>query len=335
MLNKKQSSNVDLSVTYMGLELRNPIVVSSSKLTSDIKNVLECAEQGAGAVVLKSLFEEQLLVDPEKLMDQDQKYYWFPEAVDFVNGHARQQGFKEYLELIKEAKASTSIPILGSINCTTPNEWPKFASKLEEAGIDGLELNISIMPFDENLSSQDIEDQYVDILTEVKKYVRVPIAVKISCMFTNTYNLVKRLELGGADAVVLFNRLFQPDIDIENERVVSGSVFSNPEEITAPLRWVTLLAGRVNCDLAGNTGIHTADGVVKHLLAGAAVTQVCTALYQNGIDYISEMIAGLSSWAQKHNYSAVSQFQGKLGRKKQNLAAFTRVQYMKKTLTEF
>jgi dihydroorotate dehydrogenase (fumarate) len=334
MLNNNQTSTVDLSVTYMGLELKNPLVVSSSKLTSKLKQVLKCAEQGAGAVVLKSLFEEQLLPDPKKLMDQDQKYYWFPQAVDFLNDHAREQGFQEYLAMIREAKAQTSIPILGSINCVTPNEWPKFATKLEEAGIDGLELNISILAFDEELSSEDIENQYVEILTEVKKYVGVPVAVKIGHSFTNIYSLVKRLETAGADAVVLFNRFFQPDIDIENERVVRGNIFSCPEEMNEPLRWISLLADRVDCDLAGNTGIHTAEAVIKHLLAGAATTQLCTTLYQNGIDHIPTLLAGLEDWAEKHHYSAVSQFQGKLGKKEEKIAAFTRVQYMKRTLTE-
>ena len=256
---------MDLSSTYLGLKLKNPIIVSSSRLTSTIENIKKCAEHGAGAIVLKSLFEEQLLADPEKLIDQDKKYFWYPEAVDFINEHSKEQGLKEYLDLIKDAKAETSVPIIASINCNTPDEWPKFAAKLEEAGMDRLELNISIMPFDEEASSQDIEDTYIDIVAEVKKNVTVPIAVKIGPMFTNIYGLVNRLDKAGADAVVLFNRFYRPDIDIENEKVVRNNVLSGPEEITQPLRWVSLLAGKVDCDIAGNTGIHTADGMVKHL----------------------------------------------------------------------
>ncbi len=325
---------MDLSTTYMGLKLKNPIIISSSRLTGTIANVKKCAEHGAGAIVLKSLFEEQLLADPEKLLDQDEKYFWYPEAVDFINGHSKEQGMKEYLELIKTAKAETALPIIASINCITPNEWPKFAAKLEEAGADGIELNISIMPFDNEASSLAIEDTYIAIVKEVKKYVKIPVAVKISPMFTNIPGLVKRLEEAGADAVVLFNRFYRPDIDIENEKVIRKNILSGPEEITQPLRWVSLLSGSVSCDIAGNTGIHTTEGVIKHLMAGADAIQICSVLYKNGVDYIGTMLVELESWLQKKNYSAVSQIQGKVARDGKNRAAFERVQYMRKTLTD-
>jgi dihydroorotate dehydrogenase (fumarate) len=334
MLTSNKTTTKDLSTSYMGLQLKNPLIVSSSKLTSKIGNIKKCAEQGAGAIVLKSLFEEQLLPDPQKLMDQDAKYFWFPEAVEFIGAHSKEQGLKEYLALIQEAKGLSSVPILGSINCNTPREWPQFAVKLEEAGIDGLELNISITAFDAGLSSQDIEDRYVEIVTEVKKYVTVPLAVKIGPMFTNLISLVHRLKAAGADAVVIFNRFYRPDIDVENEKVIRDNILSGPEEMTQPLRWVSLLANRVDLDIAGNTGIHTAEGMIKHLLAGAAAVQICSTLYINGIKYIPTMLSGLEKWMVKHNYSAVSQFKGKLGRDDKNVAAFERVQYMKKTLTE-
>ncbi|MFN2280343.1 MAG: hypothetical protein ACK2TZ_00670, partial [Anaerolineales bacterium] len=223
---------MDLSTTYMGLKLKNPIIVSSSKLTSEIKNIKKIAGHGPGAIVLKSLFEEQLLADVDKLMAQDEKYFWYPEAVEYINAHSKEQGFQDYLSLIREAKASTSIPIIASINCVSPNQWPQFAARLEEAGIDGLELNISILPFAEEISSQEIEDRYVAIVTEVKKYVHVPIAVKLGCMFTNLSALIQRLEAAGADAVVLFNRFFRPDVDIDQEKVVGGSIYSCTEEMT-------------------------------------------------------------------------------------------------------
>ena len=324
---------MDLSTTYMGLKLKNPIIVSSSRLTSSIKNIKACADKGAGAIVFKSLFEEQLLVDSDRLMDQDQKYFWYPEAVEFINTHSKDQGIAEYLQLIKDAKEQTSIPIFASINCITPDEWPKFASELEKAGMDGLELNIALMPFDGNTSSQETEDTYIAILSEVKKYVKVPIAVKIGPYFTNTINLVKRLEQAGADAVVLFNRFYSPDIDIENEKVVRDNILSGSEEITQSLRWVSLLSDKVECDIAGNTGIHDAAGVVKQLLAGAAATQICSALYKHGIGYIETILTGLEEWLQKKNYSSVSQIQGKLGKDEKSAAIFERVQYMRKTLT--
>jgi len=324
---------MDLSTTYMGLKLKNPIIVSSSRLTSSINYVMDCAASGAGAIVLKSLYEEQLLVDVENLMDQDDKYFWYPEAVEFINEHSKEMGVAEYITLIKEAKEKTSISILASVNCITPAEWPKFAAKLEEAGIDGLELNIAIMPFDPKISSQDIEDTYVEIVTEVKKYVTVPIAVKIGPFFTNPLSIVKRLEAAGADAVVLFNRFYSPDIDLENEKVVRDIELSAPEEITQALRWVSLLSGKVTCDIAGNTGIHDANGVIKHLLVGAAAAQVCSTLYINGIGYIDTMLEGLEKWMAKKNYSSLDQFKGKLSRDEKNAAAFERVQFMRKTLT--
>ncbi len=324
---------MNLSTTYMGLELKNPIIVSSSRLTNNIKNVLMCAEKGAGAIVLKSLFEEQLIPDREKLMDQDEHYYWFPEAVEYINSHAKEQGLNEYLTLIREAKKGTGVPIIASINCTTPREWPKFAAELEEAGADALELNISIMPYDENLTSLELEGKYIEIVSEVKRYVNLPIAVKIGCMFTNLISLVKGLEEAGADAVVLFNRFFRPDIDIDNEKVVRGDIYSTPGEMTQSLRWISLLSGRVNCDLAANTGIHDSDGIIKQLLAGAAATQICTTLFLNGIDYIEVLVSDLEKWAKIRNYSSLSQFQGKLSKVPENSAAFSRVQYLKKTLT--
>ena len=200
--------------------------------------------------------------------------------------------------------------------------------------MDGLELNISIMPFDEKVSSKEIEDTYVHIVKEVKTYVSVPVAVKLGPMFTNIIGLVKRLEAAGADAVVLFNRFYRPDIDIENERVIRNNILSGPEEMTQSLRWVSLLAGRVKCDVIGNTGIHNAEGVIKQMLAGAAGVQICSALYNNGIPYIDTMLSDLEKWMQKHNYSSLSQYKGKIGRDNENVAAFERVQYMKKTLTE-
>lgn len=325
---------MDLSTTYMGLTLKNPLIASSSKLTDNIENIRQIAQSGAGAVVLKSIFEEQFLADLGRLIDQDEKYFWFPEAVDYLNSHSREQGVDEYVKLIKDAKEQTEIPIIASINCVTPAEWPQCLNKLEEAGIDGLELNISIMPIREGASSLEIEDNYIEIVEAVKKNVQVPLAVKIGPRFTNLISMVKRFEAAGADAVVMFNRYFRPDIDIEKEKVVASLLLSCPEEMNQSLRWVSLLASEVDCDIAGNTGVHTADGVIKHLLVGADAVQVCSTLYKNGIDYIGTMIADLETWLGEHNYSAVSQFQGKLGRYEKNIAAFERVQFMKRNLAE-
>ena len=321
---------MDLKTHYMGLELKNPIIVSSSKLTGTIDNIQKCADQGAGAIVLKSLFEEQLLADADKLMDRDDKYFWYPEAVDYMNEHSRDYGVKEYLALIEEAKNHTAVPIIASINCTTPDEWPKFASILENAGTDGIELNIAIIPLIGNISSIEIEDTYVEIIKEVKRYSKLPLSVKFGPLFTNPVNIIQRMDEAGADALVIFNRFYRPDINIHNESIVHSNILSGPEEMTQSLRWVSLLSDKVNCAVAANTGIHDAEGVIKQLLAGADATQICSTLYNNGISYIDTILHELKEWMAEHNYNSISDFKGKITRDNENAAAFARVQFMKR-----
>lgn len=323
---------MDISTSYMGLKLKNPIIVSSSKLTSTIENVKKCVDHGAGAVVLKSLFEEQLLADVEKLETYDHKYFWFPEAVDYINDFSKGKGVKEYVNLIKECKAYTDIPVIASINCITAKEWPKFATKLEEAGIDGLELNISIFPFDENVSSKEIEDKYVDIVQEVKKYVKVPVAVKIGPCFSNHVQIAKRLIDAGADGLVIFNRYFRPDIDVEKEIIERENYLSAPEELTQSLRWVSVIKNKINCQIAAGTGIHCANGMIKQLLAGADATQICSVLYKNGIGFIDNMLEGLKEWMEKKDYNSIEDFKGKVIKYAENIAEFQRVQFMKRTI---
>lgn len=321
---------MDLKTRYMGLELKNPIIVSSSKLTSTIENIRKCADLGAGAIVLKSLFEEQLLADADKLMDRDEKYFWYPEAVDFINQHSKDHGVKQYLELLREAKEHTNIPIIASINCTTPDEWPKFARTLEDSGADGIELNIAIIPMIGEISSKEIEDRYIEIIKEVKKYTNLPIAVKFGPLFTNPVNIIQRMDEAGADALVIFNRFYRPDINIDNETIVHNNILSCPEEMTQSLRWVSLLSDKVKCDVAANTGIHDARGVIKQLLAGADAVQICSALYSNGISYIDTMLTDLKAWMEDHNYKSISDFKGKIARDNEHAAAFARVQFMKR-----
>ncbi len=323
---------MDLSTTYMGLKLRNPIIVSSSRLTGSIDDIKKCADYGAGAIVLKSLFEEQLLADSERLMDQDEKYFWFPEAIDYINTHAKDFGVGNYLSLIREAKAYTKIPIIASINCVSPVEWPSFARKLVEAGADAIELNIAIVPFNEKMNSSDIEDTYVQIVTEVKKNVDVPVSVKLGSFFSNHMQIIRRLCVAGIDGVVLFNRYYRPDIDIDDEIVVRSNVLSAPEEMGQPLRWVSLLSQKVKCDIAGNTGIHDAKGMIKMLLAGASSIQICSTLYNNGIGYIDTMLFDLKKWMDRKGYDSIDEFKGKVARYQDNVAVFERIQFMKQSL---
>jgi dihydroorotate dehydrogenase (fumarate) len=325
---------MDLSVTYMGLKLRNPLIVSSSRITSSIEDIKKCSDYGAGAIILKSLFEEQFLADSDRLMDMDPKYFWYPEAVEFINQHSKEHGIKHYLKLISESKKQTNVPIIASVNCVTASEWPRFSSQLEEAGADGLELNIFVVPKGVGVNSKELEDLYVEIVTEVRKNVKVPIAVKIGPFFTNGFQMVKRLSDAGASGIVVFNRFYRPDIDIENEQITWPNYLSCPQEMGQPLRWVSLFAKQVNCDIAGNTGIHDGEGMIKMLLAGAAAVQVCSTLYINGLGYIDTMVNDLKKWMMWKGYQNVGEFKGKLTKQHENIAAFERVQFLKQTLGE-
>lgn len=324
---------MDLSTNYLGLKLQNPIVVSSSKLTGSFANIKKCADFGAGAVVMQSLFEEQLLTDPNKLMEQDDNFFWYPDAIDHINKYSVERGLNDYLDIIQETKAYTRMPVIASIHCKTRKEWPKYAKKLEEAGADALELNIYIFPFDKELNSNDIEEKYVEIVKEVKQYVNIPVAVKIGYGFTNVLRLTSKLEDAGANGLVVFNRFYRPDIDVENERVVRANVLSDPSEITQALRWIVLLSGELKLDLAGSRGIHDANGIVKMLLAGADVTQICSAFFIHGLGYIDTLLFDLQKWMEKHFYTSVSEFQGKIS--KGNVSAFEQFQYNNKSRSKY
>ncbi|MCD4697810.1 MAG: dihydroorotate dehydrogenase-like protein [Bacteroidales bacterium] len=320
---------MDFSTEYMGLKLKNPIIVSSSKLTGDINNIKKCADVGAGAIVLRSLFEEQLIADSNALMDQDIKYFWFPEAIEHINKYSKEYGLNQTLDLIKEAKAYANIPIIASINCISAHEWPQFAKKLEDAGADAIELNIAIFPFDIYVSCGDIADKYIEIVEKVKKYVNIPVSVKMGSYFTNLLQIAHRMDRADVDGLVMFNRYYRPDIDIETEAIVRANILSSPLEVTRSLRWVALLSPQLNCDIAAGTGIHDYSGVVKQLLAGAAATQICSTLYNNGISYIDTILFDLGKWMQKHNYKSISEFQGKVANKEESSQKFERMQFLR------
>jgi dihydroorotate dehydrogenase (fumarate) len=322
---------MDLSISYMGLKLTSPIIVSSSRLTSSADNVRLYAKQGAGAVVLKSLFEEQIIADIEIKLEDHPMYFWYPRAADHIKDISKDQGLNEYLALIAEAKKETHIPVIASVNCITAKEWPGFAKRIQDAGADGLELNISIVPFDDTVESLTIEDAYIDIINEVKQHVTIPIAVKIGSGFTNITRMVKRMDNAGVNAVVMFNRFFRPDLNIDDESEVTDNYFSSPVEITEPLRWIGALSNKVKCDLAASTGIHDYTGVVKVILAGAAVAQICSTVYKNGPEVIGIMLKDLESWMDKHHYKNPAEFKGKILKGREKTGSFERVQFMRKT----
>jgi dihydroorotate dehydrogenase (fumarate) len=320
-----------LATRYMGLELRNPVIVGSSGLTHSVENVKELEKNGAGAVVLKSLFEEQIRYEISKTMNQAESHdSYYPEAQDYISNYSRMHHVDNYLKLISDCKKAVSIPVTASINCVSAEEWIAFAKRIEEAGADALELNVFILPADPNFSGEQNEKVYFDILDQVNKEVTIPIALKISYHFSGLAKTALKLSWAGAKGMVLFNRFYSPDINVETLKVVPSNVFSTPEEISTSLRWVAMLSDRLYCDIAASTGVHDGKGVVKQLLAGAKAVQIASTLYKNGFGRIGEMLTYLENWMDKNNFKTTEEFIGMLSLKKtENPAAWERVQFMK------
>jgi dihydroorotate dehydrogenase (fumarate) len=322
---------MNLSTQFLGLKLANPIVVSSSGITSKYENIRKCIDAGAGAIVLKSLFEEQLLADTNKLNEQESMYFWYPEAVEQINTYAKEHGISEYLNLITECKQQNEVPIIASINCRTSREWPEFSKKIQDAGADALELNIDVNPFDPIIKSNEIEDTYIEIINEVKKYVTLPISVKIGSRFTNLHRITSRIQDTGANGLVLFNRYYYPDIDIEKRMLAKEGPLSGPKEMYRSLRWVVLMSKALKIDIAASTGIHEYQSIIKQLLAGAKVVYITTTLYMHGIDYITELLHSVREWMLRCGYSSVDEFRGLIHNDPENIVAFERLQFIKKT----
>ena len=321
----------NLKTNYLGLELKNPIIVGSSRLTSTVEGIKDIESKGAGAVVLKSLFEEQIEYEAEKAYaSQEGEGFHYQEAADYIKGYSKEHKVGDYLTLIKEAKAAVDIPIIASVNCVSAKEWTSFAKKLEEAGADALELNIFILPSDPNHEGKDNEKMYFEIAKKIKKQVNIPVALKVSYYFSGLAKTLQDLSYIDVDGLVLFNRFFSPDIDIEKMKITSSFVFSSPEEIAISLRWVAMMSGIVQCDLSASTGIHDGKAIIKQLLAGANTTQVTSVLYKSGLDKITEMRQELETWMDRHGFNSIDEFRGKMSQKEaENPAEFERVQFMK------
>lgn len=322
---------MNLESSLMGIGLKNPIIVGSSSLTNSIKNVKKCEEAGAGAVVLKSLYEEQILSDSQQIIDQDDMYQWYPEAMDYVKSLSMENGLERYLELIKRAKETIDIPVFASINCFSNGGWVSFAGELENAGADAIELNIGIFPENEQQTSADLENKYIEIVKEVKRATKLPLAIKISTYFSNIMNMSHKFVESGASSLVLFNRYYRPDIDIDNLHMTTRDTLSGPEEITLSLRWVGLLSSKLKCDIVASTGIHNAEGVIKQVLSGAAATQVCSVLYENGINYLHEILSDIQSWMKRKGYENLDAFKGLINKDPQNSLGWERIHFMKKS----
>ncbi len=319
----------NLSTSYMGLKINSPLVIGSSGLTNSVTNIEKFAKLGAGAVVLKSLFEEQIMHEANFTLNQDSSNS-YPEAEDYIRNYTKQNSVQQYLELIKGAKEKVNIPIIASINCTSASEWTSFAKSIEAAGADGLELNIFVMPSDMNRSGAENEQIYFDIVNKVKKETKLPISVKLSYHFSSLASTLEKLSWTGIKSLTLFNRFFSPDIDINKMEVKPSFVFSKAEDIGTSIRWVAMLSNRLRCEISASTGVHDGEAVIKQILAGAQTVQIASVLYKDGFNKVSEIIKTLNSWMDEKGFSDIAAFRGKLSiNKSSNPAAYERVQFMK------
>ncbi|HTW57175.1 MAG TPA: dihydroorotate dehydrogenase-like protein [Terriglobales bacterium] len=322
---------VDLSTTYLGMKLHSPLVVSASPLSRDIDGIRRLEDAGASAVVLYSLFEEQLRQEEADLdyhlshgtESFAESLTYFPRPAEF---HTGPEG---YLNHILKAKAATKIPIIASLNGSTLGAWTEFARRIEQAGADAIECNIYFIPTDPNLQSTDVERNYTSILRAVKNSVHIPVAVKLSPFFSNLANMAKQLDDAGADALVLFNRFYQPDIDLEELEIRPNVLLSTPQALRLPLTWIGILFGRIKAALAATSGVHSAEDVVKLLMVGANVTMMCSALMRNGVNHLRHVERELRDWMEEREYESVAQMRGSMSQIKcPDPAAFERAQYM-------
>ncbi len=322
----------DLTTRYMGLTLKNPVVPSASPLSRRLSGIKAMEDAGAAAVTMYSLFEEQidieamtqhLAVEQEAFMSAEATSY-FPKAKDY------QGGPDDYLELIRKAKAAIDIPVIGSLNGVTTGGWTRYAKLIEQAGADALELNVYLIPTRPELTSEGVENTYLEILREVKAQVKIPVAMKLNPFFSALPNMAARLDRAGADGLVLFNRFYQPDFDLEELTVTPHLVLSTSWEMRLPLRWIAILYGRINASMALSTGVDTAADVVKAIMAGADIATMASVLLGQGVGKIGDMVAGLQQWMELHEYESVGQMKGALSQRNvADATAFERANYMK------
>ena len=323
---------MDLSTTYLGLKLKNPIVPSASPLSHSIDNMKRLEDAGASAIVMYSLFEEQITHEAAELehyLSYGKETFaealtYFPEPQEY------NLGPDEYVNLLRKAKESLQIPVIGSLNGISTGGWIKFAKKIEDAGADALELNVYYIPTDPGLVAQDVEDRYLEVLNAVKTTVKIPVAMKLSPFFSSMANMAQRLDRAGASGLVLFNRFYQPDIDLETLEVKPSVILSTPQAMRIPMRWVAILYGKVKASLAATSGIHTAEDVLKMLMAGADVTMMASALLKNGPQRITEILVQMDQWMLEHEYISVAQMKGSMSQKSvADPSAYERANYMK------
>jgi dihydroorotate dehydrogenase (fumarate) len=324
---------VDLTTTYLGLDLKNPMVASASPLSADLDNIRKMEDAGAAAVVMHSLFEEQLASEKSGGMRLVESLSRFPDftAIYLPDVTSYNQGLDGYLEHLRRAKRAVQIPIIASLNGVSRGDWTRYAVKMQEAGADAIELNTYYLPADPGVASSEVEQMYCDSVQRVKSTIRIPLAVKLSPYFSALANVACRLKRAGADALVLFNRFYEPDFDLERLEVVPNLALSDSHELGLRLHWVAMLYDHVDIDLAVTGGIHTAQDALKAIVAGADVAMMTSALLKNGIDYFTRVLADLKQWMEEHEYGSIRQICGSMAMRSAiaDPSALERANYMR------
>ncbi|MBP5664074.1 MAG: dihydroorotate dehydrogenase-like protein [Bacteroidales bacterium] len=320
---------VDLSVKYMGFKLRSPLILGSCALTKDIDKLKQAEEAGFGAVVLKSIFEEEIRNEVNAVVD-DETALMYRQAYDYMTQYQEMASSSKYLDLIKNATEKLSIPVIASVNCATPSGWTKYAKMIQDAGAKALEINYFILPanFDHNVDFY--YRSYIELVENLKRTITIPFALKVSTYFTDMAHFLQKLSYTGISSLVIFNRFHAPDINIDKLEFASTNSLGNEYELSNTLRWTGLLSGNLRCDLSATTGVHDSKGLIKLLLAGANSVQAASVFYQKGIGYGSTMLVEMKDWMEKHGYNSVDEFHGLMSYKKvENPDSYFRIQFMK------
>jgi len=316
-----------LTVKYLGLDLKSPLIVSSSRLTSEIGHLKEAEDNGAGAVVLKSLFEEQI----EHYIHSIPESTGYPEADDYLANYMRSGSVDQYLELIRNAKERLSIPVIPSINCYTSGGWTEFARNIAEAGADALEINVFLLPVDRKKTAADSEKVYLELIEKLRHIIQIPIAVKMGFRFSNILNMIDQFYMRGVAGIVMFNRFYEPDIDIDTLDIIPASIFSSSGEMRYVLRWIGMASSQdIKIDISASTGVHSGSDAIKYILAGANSVQVCSVLYEKGMKFLQTMNRQIEEWMDSKQFRSVNDFRGKLNyRNYTKPVVYERTQFMK------
>jgi len=320
----------DLSTTWMGLRVRNPLIAASCGLTGTTDGLRALQDGGVGGVVLKSIFEEEIAAEYEDAVSQAARKGMSLESYDYYDYELRGERLSAYVKLVEGARRAVSVPVIASVNCTWSHEWTAFAKDIEAAGADALELNMFFLPSDVSRSAGEQEKDYLGIVERVCSRSTIPVALKIGSSFSNLAQMIERLSRSGPAGLVLFNRFYSLDFDIEKMAVTGSGTLSSPSEVAGPLRWIALMSRRAGCDLAASTGVHDGAGMIKMILAGARVVEAASCFYRNGPAHASAMLADLSAWMQRHGFQAMDDFRGRLSQAESvSPGVYERVQYMK------